>query len=78
MVLKIRGKQHGMLFYFNIFFVFFIFVVSIIPPSLHWHLQDEYNHILLQITRIIFASILSFMIAFFLNSYFMSTMKLKK
>lgn len=61
----------------NVFFVFVVFFVGMIPSSPHWELQEEYNHILLQGSRIIFASIISFMISFFLNAYFMSTMKQK-
>ncbi|MFJ1270096.1 queuosine precursor transporter [Legionella lytica] len=61
----------------NIFFVFFIFFVGLIPSSPHWGLQSEYNHILLQSSRIIFASIVSFVISFFLNAYYISTMKIK-
>lgn len=64
-------------FLLNILFVFFIFIVGIIPSSPYWNLQHEFNDILMQSLRITCASLLSFMLSFFLNAYIMAKMKLK-
>ena len=64
-------------FLLNILFVFFIFMVSVIPASPYWNLQKEFDAILMQSLRITCASLISFMISFFLNAYIMSNMKLK-
>lgn len=62
---------------FNTIFIFFISLVSILPSSPYWSLQNEYNLILLQSIRILFASIISFLISYFINAYLMSVFKLR-
>lgn len=62
-------------FLLNILFVFFICLVSIIPASPYWNLQEEFDVILMKSLRITCASLMSFMISFFLNAYLMSNMK---
>jgi uncharacterized integral membrane protein (TIGR00697 family) len=64
-------------FLLNFLFVFFMYIVSIIPASPYWNLQSEFDAILMQSLRITCASLVSFMISFFLNAYLMSNMKLK-
>ena len=64
-------------FLLNILFVFFMYLVSIIPASPYWNLQNEFDAILMQSLRITCASLISFMISFFLNAYIMSNMKLR-
>lgn len=64
-------------FLLNILFVFFMYMVSIIPASPYWSLQKEFDAILMQSLRITCASLISFMISFFLNAYIMSNMKLR-
>ncbi len=64
-------------FLLNILFVFFMYIVSIIPASPYWTLQNEFDAILMQSLRITGASLVSFMISFFLNAYIMSNMKIK-
>ena len=64
-------------FLLNILFVFFMYMVSIIPASPYWELQKEFDTILMQSLRISCASSISFMISFFLNAYLMSNMKLR-
>lgn len=61
----------------NILFVFFIFIVGILPASPIWKLQNEFNDILMHSLRITCASLFSFMFSFFLNAYIMAKMKLK-
>ncbi len=64
-------------FLLNILYVLFIYMVSIIPASPYWNLQNEFDAILMQSLRITCASLISFMISFFLNAYIMSNMKLR-
>ena len=64
-------------FLLNILFVFFMYMVNIMPASIYWNLQNEFDAILMQSLRITCASLISFMISFFLNAYIMSNMKLK-
>lgn len=64
-------------FLLNILYVLFVYMVSIMPASPYWNLQNEFDAILMQSLRIICASLISFMISFFLNAYIMSNMKLK-
>ncbi len=64
-------------FILNSLFVFFTNLVGIIPPSPHWSLQNEYSHILIPDSRIIIASLISFMLSDFSNSYLMAKMKIK-
>lgn len=59
----------------NVLFVFFIFFIDIIPPSPDWKLQSAFNDIIISCSRIIIASLISFFLSFFLNSYIMSKMK---
>ncbi len=58
-------------------FVFFINLVALMPPSPYWHLNAEFKEILVPETRIIFASLISFLISDFINSYIMAKLKLK-
>ncbi|MDP3560058.1 MAG: queuosine precursor transporter [Legionellaceae bacterium] len=64
-------------FLLNILFVLFIYLVSVFPASPYWDLQNEFDIILMQSLRITCASLVSFMISFFLNAYIMSNMKLR-
>lgn len=64
-------------FILNLSFVFFINIVNIIPSSPHWELNEQFNNILIPGTRIIFASLISFLLSDFANSYLMAKMKLK-
>ena len=64
-------------FILNLTFVFFINLVGIVPSSPHWTLAKQFNNILLPETRIIFASLASFLLSDFSNSYFMAKMKLR-
>lgn len=64
-------------FILNLSFVFFISIVNIIPPSQHWKLQNEFTNILVPDTRIIIASLISFFLADFSNSFLMAKMKIK-
>lgn len=59
----------------NIVFVFFINLVYFIPSSPSWNLNEEFKNILLPETRIVAASLVSFFISEFLNSYLMAKMK---
>lgn len=61
----------------NLLFVFLINLVSIIPASPHWKLQSAFNSILVPSTRIIIASLISFLLSDFSNSYLMAKMKIK-
>ncbi|NDC31767.1 MAG: VUT family protein [Bacteroidetes bacterium] len=64
-------------FLLNILFVLFMYLVSIVPASPYWDLQNEFDAILMQSIRITCASLISFMISFFLSAYIMSNMKIK-
>lgn len=64
-------------FILNLSFVFFISIVNIIPPSSHWKLQNEFTNILVPDTRIIIASLISFFLADFSNSFLMARMKIR-
>lgn len=64
-------------FILNLTFVFFINMVSIIPSSPYWNLESQFNSILVPGTRIIFASLISFLLSDFANSYLMAKMKTK-
>lgn len=61
----------------NLTFLFFINIVNIIPSSPYWGLEKQFNKILVPETRIIFASLISFIISDFTNSYLMAKMKVK-
>jgi queuosine precursor transporter len=64
-------------FILNLLFVFFINLVNSIPPSPHWKLEEQFENILVPETRIIMASIFSFLLSDFANSYIMAKMKMK-
>ncbi len=64
-------------FVLSFIFVFFIDIVSIIPPSPHWHLNREFNDILVPENRIILASLISYFVSDFVNSYIMSKQKIR-
>lgn len=64
-------------FLLNLSFVFFINLVNIIPASPYWNLGKSFQSILVPESRIIFASLFSFVLSDFANSYFMAKMKIK-
>lgn len=64
-------------FILNLCYVFFINIVNIIPASPHWKLEEQFRNILLPETRIIIASLISFLLSDFANSYLMAKMKIK-
>jgi uncharacterized integral membrane protein (TIGR00697 family) len=64
-------------FILNLTFVFFINIINVIPSSSHWDLGDQFKNILVPETRIIFASLISFLLSDFSNSYLMAKMKIK-
>ena len=64
-------------FLLNVLFVFFIFVVNLLPASPSWPLGDAFNQILMPSLRITGASLVSFIISFFLNAYIMAKMKIR-
>lgn len=64
-------------FILNTTYIIFIHIVNIIPSSPYWHLNHEFQSILVPQTRIIVASVLSFLLADFSNSYLMAKMKIK-
>jgi hypothetical protein len=64
-------------FILNLTFVFFINLVNFVPSSPYWSLGKQFNDILIPETRIIFASLGSFLLSDFSNSYLMSKMKIK-
>jgi queuosine precursor transporter len=63
-------------FILNLTFVFFINIVNIIPSSSHWNLDEQFKNILVPESRIIFASLISFLFSDFSNSYLMAKMKI--
>lgn len=63
-------------FILNLSFLFFINLVNSVPPSPHWKLEEQFQTILVPETRIIFASLLSFLLSDFANSYIMAKMKI--
>lgn len=64
-------------FILNFSFIFFINIVNIIPSSPYWHLEQQFHNILIPETRIILASLVSFLLSDFTNSYLMAKMKIK-
>jgi queuosine precursor transporter len=64
-------------FILNLSFVFFINIVNFMPSSPYWKLEEQFNNILIPETRIIFASLVSFLLSDFANSYLMAKMKIK-
>lgn len=63
-------------FILNLSFVFFINLVNSIPPSPHWKLAEQFKNILVPESRIIIASLISFLLSDFANSYIMAKMKI--
>lgn len=63
-------------FIINLTFIFFINAVNLLPSSPYWHLNNEFQAILLPDTRIVCASLASFFISDFMNSYLMAKMKI--
>jgi uncharacterized integral membrane protein (TIGR00697 family) len=61
----------------NLTFVFFIYIVYMIPSSSHWDFNEQFKKILVPGMRIAAASVISFIIAEFLNSYMMAKMKIR-
>ncbi len=64
-------------FILNTSFIFFINLVNIIPSSPHWNLDQQFKNILVPETRIITASLFSFLLSDFSNSYLMAKMKIR-
>lgn len=64
-------------FILNILFVFFINAVNFMPPSPTWELSEQFQNILVQETRIIFASLISFLMSDFASSFLMAKMKIR-
>lgn len=60
----------------NLFLVFFIYLTIISPPSAYWHNQNEYALILGSVPRIVLASLVSYWVGEFLNSYVIAKMKI--
>jgi uncharacterized integral membrane protein (TIGR00697 family) len=60
----------------NSVFVFFVNIVYFIPSSPSWMLNNQYKNILIPETRIIAASLISFLFSEFINSYLMAKMKI--
>jgi uncharacterized integral membrane protein (TIGR00697 family) len=63
-------------FILNLTFIFFINLIYIFPSSPCWNLSDQFKDVLLPETRIVVASLISFLMAEFLNSYLMAKMKI--
>lgn len=61
----------------NATFIFFINIIYLIPSSTHWALNDQFKAILVPGMRIAAASLISFIISDFVNSYLMAKMKIK-
>ena len=64
-------------FIINIIFALFIKIVAHLPPSPHWHFNHEFLSILDRTSRIVFASLTSFLLSDFIISYFMAKHKTK-
>lgn len=64
-------------FILNISYVCLINLVNIIPSSPHWQMHEQFKNILVPETRIINASLISFVLSDFINSYLIVKMKLK-
>lgn len=62
---------------FNLVFIIWMLIVNFIPASPHWQLQNEFQNILIPSSRIIFSSLLSFLVADFINGYTMAKLKIK-
>ncbi|MCD6040285.1 MAG: hypothetical protein K0S27_1685 [Gammaproteobacteria bacterium] len=64
-------------FILNVSYVFFINLVNVIPAAPHWGMSQQFKSILVPETRIIIASLISFILSDFINSYLIARMKLK-
>lgn len=62
-------------FILSFIFLFCIDIVALLPPSPTWDLNDEFIHILMPQNRIILASLISFIVSDFLNSYLIARSK---
>jgi len=60
----------------NVVFIAALYLTYLLPSSPYWKLNDQFKQILLPGAKITFASILSFSIADFLNSYLMAKIKI--
>lgn len=60
----------------NLTFVFFIYLIYILPSSEYWQFDEQFGNILIPGMRIVIASLISFLIAEFLNSFLMAKMKI--
>ena len=54
-----------------------MYIVQILPPDPSWPLQNEYNAILGFVPRLVFASIIAYLIGEFLNSFVLAKLKIK-
>lgn len=64
-------------FILNATFILFMHLVNIIPASPYWTLGEQFANILIPSTRIIIASLMSFLFYDFTYSYVMAKMKLQ-
>lgn len=64
-------------FILNILYVLFINLVNVIPSVSQWDMNEQFKSILIPETRIILASVVSFMLSDFINCYLIVKMKLK-
>ena len=64
-------------FILNLCFVFFINIVNLVPASPQWKYEEQFKNILIPETRIIIASLMSFLLSDFANSFLMAKMKIK-
>lgn len=62
----------------NLFFIISMNLVYLIPSSHYRQINEQFKHIFMPETRIILASIVSFFISAFINSYLMAKMKLEQ
>lgn len=60
----------------NLMFILSIDILYFIPSSSYWTLNDQFKNILLPENKIIIASLFSFFIYDFINSYLMAKMKI--
>lgn len=64
-------------FILNVSYIFFINLVNILPSAPHWGMSEQFKNILVPETRIIIASLISFTLSDFINSYLIVKMKLR-
>lgn len=64
-------------FILNATFIFFINLIYFFPSSPYWKLNDQFKNILLPEIRIVSASVISFLMAEFVNSYLMAKIKIR-